>query len=464
MGVRHRRFVAASVTVALLVTAGYLWADAQDLVGGYLTTSPVPAAASPFPTAPGAVKPTDSAAAPQGAQASAPLANATKINKALATLVKDKASIGKSAGVLVTDAVTGDVVAEHNADQALIPASTQKLLTALAASSVLDLSSTLPTSVVKSSADTIVLVGGGDMMLASDHGSTTAVNGRAGLGDLADKTADALKLTGDTTVSLRYDDTLFSSDTNSVWKSSPEVGYAAPVVPLAVDVGRRSKGEYAPRYSDPAKEAAKVFVARLQERGITVNGGISRAVAPPGGTAIATVQSAPLRQIIDYFLTNSDNSITEVVGRLIAIDQGLPASFQGATKAVLARLDALKVNTAGIKLVDCSGLADGSRVTPRTLGAALSLLTAPASAQNRDAAMGLPVGGWTGTLSDRFTDSAVTGLVRAKTGSLVGVSSLAGTVMTSGERQLLFVVIGNDSSSTWAARKVIDAFVKAIAE
>lgn len=464
MGVRRRRAVGVAVTLTLLATGGYLWADATDMVGGYLTTSPMPSPASPFPTAPGAVEPSDPAAAPQGAQASAPQASTAAVGKALAALLKDKDSVGDSVGVLVTDAVTSTVLAEHDADRAMTPASTQKLLTALAASAALDLSATLPTSVVQASAGTIILVGGGDMMLAPDRGDAAEINGRAGLGDLADTVAAKLALTGDTEVTLRYDDTLFSSDTWSVWSSDPETGYAAPVVPLAVDVGRRSSGEYAPRYSDPAKEAARVFAARLEDHGVTVTGSVARAVAPAAATAIASVQSAPLRDVIDYFLTHSDNSITEVVGRLVAVQQGLPASFEGATTAVLAELKTLGIDTTGITLVDCSGLADGSRVSARTLGQVVSLLTAPENAQYRDAAMGLPVGGWSGTLADRFEDSRVTGLVRAKTGSLVGVSALAGTVMTTGERQLIFVVLIDDTDSTWGARKAIDAFVKAIAK
>ena len=460
-----KRIVGTTLTVAVIGAGVYLWADARDLVPGYLTTAPVPSPAAPFPTPPGALPATDLAAAPDGPSATAPLPSQQVLDDAVATLRADKERVGKRVGLVVADAVTGDVLVQHAADTPRTPASTLKLLTAVAAGSVLDMTATLPTTAMLS-ADTVTLVGGGDMMLSATKGSASAVDGRAGLGDLATQTAKALQLKGTTSVTLTLDDTLFSSDTASVWDdSTANDGWAAPVVPVAVDTGRRSEGEYAPRWADPSMAAAQVFAQRLEEHGITVATTISRAAAPSGAVQVGRVESAPLGEIVDYMLELSDNTITEVVGRLVAVHEGLPASFDGATTAVQTVLKAQGVPVTGVTMADCSGLADGTTIPPSTLLAVVEKIVSPGSAQFRDVARGLPVGGLTGTLVDRYRGSAVAGLVRAKTGSLTGVKSLAGTVMTADQRQLVFVVLVDKApkGAPWATRAALDEFVETIA-
>ena len=72
--------------------------------------------------------------------------------------------------------------------------------------------------------------------------------------------------------------------------------------------------------------------------------------------------------------------------------------------------------------------------------------------------------GLTGTLSDRFAHQpAGTGLVRGKTGSLLGVSSLAGTVVDADGRLLAFAVLADQVPATEAARDALDAVAAALA-
>ncbi|GAA2236576.1 D-alanyl-D-alanine carboxypeptidase/D-alanyl-D-alanine-endopeptidase [Rarobacter faecitabidus] len=460
MSSKRRRKSAGAVVflLVLIVAVGYLWADAKDLLPGYLTMSPPPGPAAEFPTPPGAVEPGDTAAAPGGATAVLPQTD-VDIAAAVKDLVTDKKNVGKSISVIVSDAVTGQIIAAHKPNKPMTPASVQKALVALAGSEELDLDATLKTTVVQSSASEIVLVGGGDMMLSAEAGDPTVVNGRAGLADLAAQAASALELRGETTVRLVYDTSLFDANTHGVWEQSPAQGYAAPVVPFAINVGRMSDGEYAPRYDDPAGEAAKVFAARLAERGITVDGAPRSGKAVSGGKTVATVESAPVRDLIEHFMRYSDNTITEVVGRLVAIHRGLPASFDGAAKAVLATLSGMGIDVSGASLKDCSGLAEGSKVMPETIIEVIDRLATPGEGTFHDAATGMPISGWTGTLAERMTSDDARGNVRAKTGSLPKVVALAGTIQTSSQRPLNFVVIADRSPNTWSTRKVIDDFV-----
>jgi len=456
------RAVATTALVVLLAGGAYATADAYDVVPGLVTLAPVPAPANPFPTAPGAV-PAPAVTALLGAlDTAAPAPAPAKLQGLVAALVAD-ARLGTGTGVLVVDGLTGDVLASNAADVPHTPASTAKLVTAVAALTQLPATTTLPTRVVKGAAGQVVLVGGGDMMLAAGAGDPTAVDGRAGLADLAAQVAKALKLAGTTTVSLGVDDTLFSGPALSpTWAASDiAAGYVAPVTALAVDVAKIKPGEYPPRYPDPSLAAAGQLAARLAEQGITVTGAPARVTAPAGATELGVVQSAPIADVVQYFLHTSDNSIAEDVARLVAVHMGLPGSFEAASKAVLRAAVALGLDTSGATLVDASGLGAGSALPPQLLVGLVRLSIDPTHPELREVATGLPIAGLSGTLADRFMRTAARGLVRAKTGSLPHVTSLAGTVVDADGRLLAFAVLADQTpdGGQWAPRETIDAFV-----
>ena len=456
------------VVLTLVVGAGgYGVADAFDLAPGVLTVAPEPAPPRPFPTAPGAVAGPDLAATLPALDAAAPVPGAAALDGLVAELVADP-RMGSSVGVVVADALTGDTLASHQPEVSRTPASTAKLLTAVAALGTLGPEATVATRVVRGDEGSVVLVGGGDMMLAPDAGDPGVVNGHAGLGDLARATARALTLAGTTSVRLGVDDTLFTGPALSPgWDPSHLAnGFTAPVTALAVDIAKtRTEVEYSPRQVDPVLSAARTFAAALTAAGIAVEGEPARATAADGALQLAEVRSAPMARVVEYFLHSSDNAITEQVGRLVAIDAGLPGSFEGATGAVLGAVRAMGVDTSGARLADCSGLADGSALPATTLLGVLRLVVDPAHPELRGVAVGMPVAALDGTLADRFTRSPAAGEVRAKTGSLAGVTSLAGTVVTDDGRALLFAVLADltPAGGQPAPRAAIDGFVTRLA-
>ncbi len=459
------RVAGVGTLVVVLAAGAYATADAYDVVPGVVTLAPPVPDPAPFPTAPGAVEPTAVPRVLGDLDPQAPLPAAPQVQALVDGLVTD-ARLGPSVGVTVVDQLTGEVLAGHQPDAGRVPASTAKVLTGVAALTALDPATTLPTTVVRVDPGTIALVGGGDMMLAAGAGDPAATVGHAGLADLAAATAAALAQQGTTTVRLVVDDTLFSGPTQSPgWDPSyVRDGFAAPVTALAVDVAKLRDGEYVPRSPDPSLAAGEVFAQRLAEAGVTVDGKPRRGTAP-AGVELARVESAPLVDVVHYFLETSDNTITEVVSRLVALDAGLPASFDGGTQAVLHQVGTLGVDTAGARLVDASGLAAGSSLSPALLADVVRLTTDPQHAALRDVAVGMPVAGLSGTLSGRYTTSDARGLVRAKTGSLPNVTSLAGTALDAQRRQLVFVVMADQTpeGGQWAPRQAVDAFVSQLA-
>ncbi len=457
--------VTAGILAVVLGTGAWLTLDAQDRVPGFLTLAPPVPAASPFPTAPAAVDPTAVPAALTELDPAAALPGAAQVQAKVDALVAD-VRMGGATSVLVLDQRTGEAVAAHEPELARTPASTAKLLTAVAALSSLDPDTRLPTRALRGAGDQVVLVGGGDMMLADGAGDPASVVGHAGLGDLAAQTVKALQLEGVASVRLGFDDSLFAGATLSPGWAAADVaaGYVAPVTALAVQMGRTDPAqEYSTRYTDPSLAAARVFAQRLTEAGITVTGSPGRTQAPSDGRVLGQVESAPLSEVVAHLLDSSDNTITEVVSRLVALGQGLPATFDGASQAVLHVVGTRGVDVTDARLVDASGLAAGSALRATTIAQLIRLTTRDPAL--RTVALELPIAGLTGTLADRYTRSPARGLVRAKTGSLPHVTALAGTVVDADGRMLVFVVTAaaTPDGGQWPPRTAIDDFVTALA-
>ena len=257
---------------------------------------------------------------------------------------------------------------------------------------------TLPTSVVRGAGDSIVLVGGGDMMLAAGAGDPTAVEGHAGLADLAAQAAKALQLEGVTTVSLgvRRLPVLRPDAEPHVEPGGRRRGLRRARDARSPSTPPRSRpGEYPPRYADPSLAAAKTFAQRLAEAGITVDGH----AAPDrrrrtDARELGVVRSAPLDGIVHHFLDTSDNTITEVVSPARRHRRrACRRRSRAATTAVLHAVGVAGVDTTGAHLSDASGLGAGSVLPPDLLLGLLRLATDPAHGVLRDVATGMPIAG-----------------------------------------------------------------------
>ena len=450
-----RKAQIAALTVATLAVASayYGLADSLDLVPGPLSAASSSYRPQPYPTP---SPPAEESGTPSGLDADAPAPTAAALNSMASTLASDP-MVGKgTTATTVIDVATGETLLDVNGGSALTPASSNKVLTAWAALSALGPDHTLTTKAVVSGG-TVTLVGGGDVLLAADAGDPDATVGHAGLGDLARSTAQALQARGVTSVNVALDDTLFTGPSwNSSWEGGNEA-WVAQIQPIMLDVTAHSHTGGYP--ADPAMEAAQTFSDQLASAGVTVSGDVSRSAAPSDATELASVASAPLADVLSVSLKASDNTMTEVEGRMVAVAAGQEASFEGATKAVLAQLTADGFQTGGVTMVDCSGLATADRV-PSSLLAQIIAHSAGSDggSAGRTLLADLPVGGLDGTLEERFVGVAGAGTVRAKTGSLDTAASLTGTVVTADGRQVAFAVIvdGFEGGGLTSARTAID--------
>ncbi|MBK5249102.1 MAG: D-alanyl-D-alanine carboxypeptidase/D-alanyl-D-alanine-endopeptidase, partial [Actinomycetales bacterium] len=187
--------------------------------------------------------------------------------------------------------------------------------------------------------------------------------------------------------------------------------------------------------------------------------------ATSGAAELASVESAPLRDVVAYTLQHSENILSEVLGRMTADALGQQTSFAGAGVAVRDVLTGLGVDTTGMNLVDASGLSSLSTVTPRSLVQAVRLIADGSHPELLSVVHALPVAGLEGTLAERLADTDAAGVLMAKTGTLPQVVSLAGLVVTADGRLLAFAFIANnfERGAAYQARLAIDDWAAGLA-
>jgi len=393
----------------------------------------------------------------QPLSSSAPAPSTTGLDRSIGKLTQSP-SLGKFSMVVV-DPVSEKVIFSDQVEKARIPASVNKVLTAAAALSSLGPNTRLATQTKLNGTD-LYLVGGGDPLLPRAKGANS-------LKSLAQKTISALTSKNQKNVKLFYDDSLFSGPLlEPSWQTNfPKVGVAAPVSALSVGRARVSPGSVA-RASNPAKQTAQLFAQRLRQAGISV-GIVKRGETPAGSVQLASVLSEPVSAIVEEMLRESDNDIAEVLAHLVGQKTVGEGSFAGGARATMLILDQNGISTKNLSLFDGSGLSEKNKMTSTTVAQVLTEMVRGDKSQWAAIATGLPVAGRTGTLETRFDTKrtqAGAGVVRAKTGSLTGVSSLAGTVLDKSGRLLVFVMMGNKVGSLTSARDSMDLIAAKLAK
>lgn len=471
------RRVLAGVTVLALAAGGYAAADIYDVAPGILTLDepeqrrvvPDPDdAPAPAPSGVPALAPDTPVLAPVDVDAPAPTGDG--IARAIRSDVRDP-WLGKRVGVVVRDGLTGEVLHEEGADVPQLPASTQKVLSAAAVSERADLSQTMTTRVVQGERpDEIVLVAAGDTMLAKGAGDPTKVEGRAGLKDLAEQVAESLgpSAKGDK-LRLRLDGTYAAGPRYPAsWDMADVAGGFTQGVTMIGLAGERPE-PYKPSPRFPERSVLTALAAQLEKAGVRVtvddSGSSWTRAAPQGAEELGAVESAPLGDVLALALVTSDNALTENVVRQAAVDDGAGSDFPAMARWVVDTLGRAGVDTTGVRLQDASGLSRGQRVPARVISEAMQLGLADDPSGLRGVLADLPVAAVSGTLHDRFlTEGAgpAAGIARAKTGTLTGISSLAGTTVTADGRLITYVIVADQvpsSTGTLGARAVLDRMV-----
>jgi D-alanyl-D-alanine carboxypeptidase/D-alanyl-D-alanine-endopeptidase (penicillin-binding protein 4) len=239
------------------------------------------------------------------------------------------------------------------------------------------------------------------------------------------------------------------------WKPYFFLNESPALSALVVDRGRYQG--YLTR--QPALAAALLFRKALLRAGVTVAGRAMTGVAEPDSVSLATIDSVPLDLVLRFMDHESDNFTAEMLLKQLGAGLGLQGTTSAGAEVVHQLLSDQEIPTAGVRIVDGSGLSSLDRLTTETVVAMLR--TSWLDEDLREILLAsLPVAGRSGTLDSRMRGTAAAGRVRAKTGTLSQASALSGYA----KRRYAFSVIQNGPGlSIYWARRAQDRFATVLA-
>lgn len=346
----------------------------------------------------------------------------------------------------VYDVESGQGVLGHDEMRPMVPASSTKVLTSAAAIATLDLDSRAATRVYAGEPGQLIIQSDGDVTLSTD-GSGFFTN-PASIADLAAQVKP--RLLGPVN-SIVVDNSIRSGDVfNSTWREEDVPGgNVADLDAVMLNAGRLNATEsYSPRSAHPGEDVGQAFAAALG-----TSAEVSLGATPPSrsGEPLGVIESAPLDVRLRDMMVHSDNLLAESIARQVAAARGKPTTFAGAAEATIEVLQEQGLDTTGTALTDNSGMSEDNRITAALLATVLGSSSALLDQ--------LPVSHAEGTLAARFGEGSGAdggaGWVRAKTGTLSGVSALVGTVLTEDGRALTFAFLSN-GSEVLPARAALD--------
>lgn len=367
---------------------------------------------------------------------------------------------------------SGPVLTRGTTD-GLVPASTLKLFVTQAGLEVLgpDHRFTTRVTVDRIDADGTVgdlhLVGGGDPFLSTDAWVRRLdlpphLASHTSLDDLADRVvaAGVRRVSG----SVVGDSSHFRAE---LVETGPFVA-PGPASALLVDEGFVSWSDEpgallndARATTQVTRHGAEVFAGLLAERGVVIAGRPTTGTSPIDAVEVASIESVPLRQVVTTINTFSSSVGAQMILHHLGLELVGVGSNDAGALALTEHLGETGLPMDGVAIVDGTGVSDRNRVTCAAVMALLQR-AGPESVL----ADSLAVSGIRGTVGQRFPNSELRGLVRAKSGTLHNSRALAGFTRSWVDgRQTPFVLILNeegldyDRFDPWARRVQEDLLV-----
>lgn len=382
-------------------------------------------------------------------------------------------------GISIRDNTDGTILFESNAQNSMLPASLTKLYTAASTAITLDPDARFVTK-VKYLNNNVYLVGGADPQLGTESNPT-----QADLADLAKETAQKLKEFNVFEVNVFIDDAILGplqrpADWEDTYFQSSEIHLIS-----ALNIDDPSAPAKAP--VDPSITTGQKFAFYLIKNNIKVNGLVSRKNAPKDAFELSTQYSKSVSQLIEDTLMISNNQDAEILARVTSLVSENDPSTKAATELVLKDVELLGISSVDNAITDASGLSRSNKISPSDLseiiyksiknpvitkvnkGETSKFMITPILPITPDpwsVFTGLPTGHGLGTMKKRFDEnnSAGRGVVRAKTGSLNRVITLAGTITTKDNVFLSFAILVNRVEEPKNVREAIDNLLNELAE
>ena len=363
-------------------------------------------------------------------------------------------------GISVYDLTGDSLVFAYNQQKMMRPASTQKLLTAISALDVLGGDHQYRTTVyadgtITSNANgasvlngNIYVIGDFDPDLTNDHLKQIAG---------AIKNLGIKQINGWIYADLSMKDTLCLGNG---WCWDDKNPYLTPLS-LGGDAYHCTRAKIN-RYK-PSLSFLQGLAAQLRTLGISSNGcGVATYKPTSNSTLVCTITHS-INDIMVQMLKDSDNLYAESMFFQLAADKKKGIGWKDCAEVVESIISKTGVPTSYAKVADGSGLSLYNYVTPSLHVAMLRYAYHYQHIFNPLFAC-LPISGVDGTLEKRMTSGAAYQKVHAKTGTVTGVSALAGYVIASNGHLLAFSIINNGNRTSAEGRAFQDRVCEVLAE
>jgi D-alanyl-D-alanine carboxypeptidase/D-alanyl-D-alanine-endopeptidase (penicillin-binding protein 4) len=180
----------------------------------------------------------------------------------------------------------------------------------------------------------------------------------------------------------------------------------------------------------------------LAQRNIQVTGKVKNGVMSAGATILAENESKPLQDILADMNKFSNNYIAEMLTKNIAALQKKPGNLETGMKELRSYMEKLGVAQGEYELYNPSGLTRDNKMSAFSLWKVLEDQKNDFQIQP-ELVSSLPIAGIDGTLKHRMKNGPAERWVRAKTGSLNDVVSIAGYAGRRNGEVVSFVYIYN---------------------
>ncbi|MBN8280228.1 MAG: D-alanyl-D-alanine carboxypeptidase/D-alanyl-D-alanine-endopeptidase [Gammaproteobacteria bacterium] len=190
------------------------------------------------------------------------------------------------------------------------------------------------------------------------------------------------------------------------------------------------------------------FRGLWEEQGGRIAGGPRQGQVPDGKSPFLTFQSPALAEVIRSVNKYSNNVMTRQLFLTLGAEKfGPPGTVEKGARAVEAALAARGLRFPELNAGNGAGLARESRISAASLGELL--LAAHASPFQPEFSASLSIAGLDGTTRKRFLADPVAGDMHLKTGTLNGVTSIAGFVHSQSGAEYAVVMVVNGPKATW---------------
>jgi D-alanyl-D-alanine carboxypeptidase/D-alanyl-D-alanine-endopeptidase (penicillin-binding protein 4) len=202
------------------------------------------------------------------------------------------------------------------------------------------------------------------------------------------------------------------------------------------------KGRYI-NVSSPSLYTGNVFKEFLLREGIKVTGSVVEGTVPNSAICYSRFYSHPLASTIYWLNKLSNNFMAEQICMAMGADaHGPPGTREKGLAVIRDFLLAKGVDRSHFAMAEASGLSRSNQISASALVKVLRDVSNDFSCSPEFLAS-LGIGGVDGTMKEKFTDQKVKRRIRAKTGTLRGVNSLAGYGISPDGRTFVFAVLVN---------------------